>query len=396
MEYPRDMATYLPPAGRIAEPVARFPQVSREDFRVRIAGAEYAAARAALVRRADEALEAGPFSVVDSGPAPVSGDVHDYYSMGPYWWPNPDTPDGLPYIRRDGEVNPESERTDRTPLHAMGDAVAALCLAYVVTSATAYADRAALLLRTWFLDDATRMNPHLEYGQAIPGVCTGRGVGIIDTTALAKTVVPTLTCLGEVWPHDERIGVQKWFRDYLEWLTTSDHGADEARAANNHSVSFDLQLTSFGLFIGAEELVRAVLDEVGSRRVDVQIEPDGSQPQELRRTRSLSYSTMNTSLFLDLVEAGRCVGVDLGRYVGPDGRSIRAAVEWMRPYATGASPWTHQQITEPPYDRIYGMMKQAAWLFNDEAYARDAENVVGLSTEEKKRSEANLLYPAGA
>ena len=137
-----------------------------------------------LLREADQALQEGPFSVVDKEAVPPSGDKHDYMSRGTYWWPDPDKPDGLPYVRRDGEVNPEIYDYDSRRLGRMCSSVDTLALAYFLSDYEDFAERAALLLRTWFLDEARRMNPHLEYGQGIPGICKGRGIGIIDTWRL--------------------------------------------------------------------------------------------------------------------------------------------------------------------------------------------------------------------
>lgn len=53
----------------------------------------------------------------------ASGNKHDYYSFPPYWWPNPDTQDGLPYIRKDGQTNPDanSDATDKNRLVKMSN-----------------------------------------------------------------------------------------------------------------------------------------------------------------------------------------------------------------------------------------------------------------------------------
>jgi hypothetical protein len=136
-----------------------------------------------LLAEADEALSAGPYSVTSGGVLPPSGDRHDYMSVGPYWWPDPNKDDGLPYIRRDGRVNPEFYEHDTVPRGKMCDAVETLALAYYLTDQEKYANHAARLLRVWFLDDETRMNPHLRYGQAIPGRCTGRGFGLLGRSS---------------------------------------------------------------------------------------------------------------------------------------------------------------------------------------------------------------------
>ena len=196
----------------------------------------------------DKALTARPWSVMDKDFVPPSGDKHDYYSIGPYWWPDPSKADGLPYIRRDGETNPERNRFDNAGLKATVSAVQDLALAWHFTEDSRYAERAALLLRHWFLDPATKMNPHLQYGQAIPGRTEGRGIGIIDTASLVSLVdaVGMLTT-SEAWTDADHQALRTWFRAYLDWLLTSTHGREEGRTKNNHAIWYDVQLASFAL-----------------------------------------------------------------------------------------------------------------------------------------------------
>ena len=170
---------------------------------------------------ADQALREGPWSVMDKEHVPLSGDKHDYYSVGPYWWPDPSKTDGLPYIRRDGEVNPERYEYDNVGLKKTVAAVDDLATAWYFTNEPKYAHRAAVLLRTWFLDPATKMNPHLQYGQAIPGRTEGRGIGIIDTAQLVYLVDAVgLLRLSEVWPDSDHQKLQAWFREYLAATST--------------------------------------------------------------------------------------------------------------------------------------------------------------------------------
>jgi hypothetical protein len=344
-----------------------------------------------LIDEADEALRAGPFSVMDKDRLPPSGDKHDYMSFGPYWWPDPTRPDGLPYIRRDGERNPESlTGSDREPLGRMIGAVTTIGLAYHFTDDERYASRAATLLRTWFIDPATRMNPHLEYGQAIPGVTEGRGIGIIDTGGLAQ-VVDAIGMLrrSPSWRDADQRGLEQWFAEYLEWLRTSEKGREERDWHNNHGTWWDVQAVSFALFVGDTAAARKIL--AGTReRIGAHIMPDGSQPHELERTRSLSYSAYNLDAFTRLAELSRHVGEDLWSYRTAEGASIRGALDYLAPYAGGGREWPHPQITPIEADFLLLQLRRAAIALRPPAYA-DAIARIPAAVAGADRS--RLLYP---
>jgi len=372
---------FLVDAGRLAETKRR---VAAGDERL-------AGAMARLREEADAALEAGPFSVMQKEHLPPSGDKHDYMSVGPYWWPDPDAPDGKPYIRRDGRVNPERYEYDSAPLKAMCEAVETLALAYHLTDRQPYAEHAARLLRTWFLDPDTRMNPHLRFGQAIPGRCTGRGIGIIDTTRLVRLVDAVGMLDGSpAWTDADRRGLEKWFAAYLDWMLQSDYGRAEARTRNNHGTWYDVQVASFALFTGRRELARKVLQEAAARRIASQIEPDGRQPLELARTRSFDYSVMNLQGMFALAILGRCVDVDLWHFRTSDGRSIRQALDWLIPFAVGEKKWTHQQIHPLQPEKLFPLLRMAAIAYGEPRYEAVIAKLKGTDLASDR---SHLLYP---
>ena len=331
-----------------------------------------------LRRDADRQLELGPWSVMDKKVVPPSGDKHDYMSVGPYWWPDPRKPDGLPYVRRDGEVNPERHDYDNVGLGKMAGAVETLALAFYLTDHEPYAARAATLLRVWFLDEATRMNPHLTYGQAIPGRCTGRGIGIIDTTRLVRLADAAGMLAGaEAWADADQRGLHDWFRRYLGWLRTSRHGKAEARTTNNHGTWYDVQAAAFALFVGEEDIARRVLEEAKARRIAAQIQPDGRQPRELARTKSWDYSTMNLKGMFDLATLGDRVGVDLWRFETADGRSIRKALDFLVPVAAGTQTWRHKQIKALEPERLASLLRRAAIAYDEPRYEALLRGVLG-------------------
>jgi hypothetical protein len=295
-----------------------------------------------LKREADEALVLKPPSVMDKTRLPASGDKHDYFSFGPYWWPDPAKPDGLPYIRRDGETNPDSLRgTDTSSLKKANAAFETLALAYHLTGHEPYAQQAVLLLRTWFLDPQTRMNPSLRYAQAIPGVTDGRGIGIIEGRHLLGFIEgQPLVFPSPSWTKEDEKGFRDWLETYDHWLRTSANGVDEADEENNHGTWYDVQSIELALFLGHVDEAKALDARALALRVSTQVEPDGRQPRELARTKPISYSMLNLEGLFLLATLGEHVGVDGWGFKTDDGRSLRGAVEYLASYADPAKETT--------------------------------------------------------
>jgi len=323
----------------------------------------------ALEKRADDHLERGIYSVVRKSVTPPSGDKHDYMSQAPYFWPDPKSKTSLPYIRRDGERNPEIEKiTDHKNLDNMIEAVDTLSLAYYFSRNEKYAARAAALLRGFFLDPAMRMNPNLNFGQGIPGITTGRGIGLIETRYLVK-VVDAISLLdgSKAWTAADKKGLQDWFGAFLTWMQESKNGRDEAAAKNNHGTYYDVQIVSFALFTGKTDVAKKVLEEAKQKRIALQVEPDGSQPLELERTKSWSYSVMNLDGLVMLAELGDRVGVDLWHFETKDGRGIRKAIDYLYPFTIGEK-WKHEQLGEWPPHILYPVLRKAAGKYSDEKF----------------------------
>lgn len=304
-------------------------------------------AYAILINKADSALHYDAFSVVNKTGVPPSGNKHDYMSIGPYWWPNPDTPDGLPYIRKDGEINPETRDgySDYSTWEAFHSTIKTLTKAYYYTDKTAYASKAVFFIKAWMVDGATKMNPHLNYGQSIPGAIDGRPFGVIEFGGIKK-ILACLELLDERHVLDVNIKgeVDLWLTEYVLWLQTSKIGLMEANTLNNHGTHYDSQLLALKVYLGEIDFVKEYLNTVTKNRIFSQIEPNGSQPKELARTKSFSYSTMNMHELLQLAFLGQKLGVDLWNAESADGRSIKKAYQYMLPYLTGEKQWKHQQI----------------------------------------------------
>jgi hypothetical protein len=317
-----------------------------------------------LLARAERLLAYRPVSVMQKLDLPPSGDRHDYMSLAPYWWPDTTKPGGIPYLRRDGEVNPEVKNyPDKERLPVLCANAWTLGLAYHYSGKEAYARHAATLVRTWFLDTATRMNPHLRYGQAVKGVTQGRAEGLIETRHLIYLLdAVSLLRKSPQWTGADQEGLQAWFRAFLQWMETDAIGLDERGAKNNHGVWYDAQRMAFARFTGDEVRARDALRQ-SLQRLDSQMDARGALPDELARTRSLHYSAYCLQAFLVVAQLAREGKAELWGAVTPSGRSLSRGIDFLMPYLSGAQPWPWKQIDAFPPRMAYGMLWPAGVLF---------------------------------
>ncbi|MDR3457621.1 MAG: alginate lyase family protein [Verrucomicrobiae bacterium] len=361
-------------ASRAADAAVTAPKVFCDDPAVLAASkAALAAGDAALkpalahlLAAADKRLGQKAVSVMDKQQVPPSGDKHDFVSQAPYFWRDTNSPDSK-YIRRDGERNPESNNDSDSGRFQKTCADAhTLALAYYLSSDEKYAAKAAELMRVWFLDPATHMNPNLNYGQGIPGEVEGRPAGLISARGLVHLVDAIGLLAGsKAWTDDNQKGMTAWFTDYLHWLTTSKIGRGELDAKNNHGTYCDTQAAAIALFLGQTGMASNLVSQAREKRVARQIEPDGREPLELARTTSFGYSMFNLHALMDLACLGRAAGVDLWHFQTPDGRSILKVAEFMAPYVDLDHKWPYQQIHPANRGDLQELLLRAAAEFPD-------------------------------
>jgi len=329
----------------------------------------FQAALSELQTDADEALERGPYSVAHKSQDPPSGDRRDYMSMAPYWWPPEGGGKSAPYERRDGKVNPERDGNgyDRSRLRAFIDDVSTLSLAAFFTGDSRYARHAERLVRVWFVDPHTRMNPHLRYAQGVPGRSTGRSFGIIDTRRLIEVVdaVELLYREDAIRP-DVAGGVRTWFSEYTQWLITDPMALTEREARNNHGTYYDAQLMSYALFARNCALARRVVQDT-RYRIARHIAADGTMPEELSRTRSLHYHVFNLHAFLHVARLAEHVGEDLYTFRTEDGVSMLSSLSLLAAYAGRESQWPYPQLEDNSAAHLWRMLRVAGSALSDEA-----------------------------
>ena len=330
-----------------------------------------------LLQRAEQALQAGTFSVVNKTKVPPSGDKHDYMSFSRYWWPDPSQTDGLPYIRRDGETNPESQgsASDRPRTSKMTSTVETLALAYYFTGDARFAEHAAELIRVWFLNPETLMNPNLNFAQGVPGLYDGKKSGVLDGRLFCRVLDGVvLISDSEALSASEQDALRAWFSRYLDWLKKNDLARAESESENNHGTFFDVHSMCVALFVGDDNYAKRIADRAVNKRIRAQIEPDGAQPEELARTRSLFYSFFNLEAMFQLAHLAEHTGVDLWH---ADNSRIRAAVDYVAPYANPAKPWPYPEVTETDRIRMLQVLLYAAEMYDDESYGKRVKKLPG-------------------
>jgi hypothetical protein len=327
-----------------------------------------------ILKAATAALALEPITITKFRAKLSEGGANDFYSNGDYWWPNPNTTNGLPYVKRDGESNPNNFIQHRLVIRSLHDAVAALGAAYKITGDDRYVKKSVELLRVFFLDSKMRMNPNLQYAQAIPGVSPGRGTGIIDTLHLAEVPLAILAMQkSPVFPPDDLAGLKKWFADYVEWMTTSKNGREEAEAGNNHAVAFWLQVAAFSQLTGDETKLAEGRRRFKEIYVAKQMDKDGSFPQELARTKPYGYSIFQLDNMAGLCQLLSTREENLWFYTLPDGRGIRQAVAFLYPFLAEKSEWLKRPNAKPDVQAWDGWpARQSCLLF------------AGLALDEKK------------
>jgi hypothetical protein len=320
--------------------------------------------RERILRHARRYMGEKPVTVTASRSPRSAGGPHDFFSEGDYWWPDPKNPGG-PYIRRDGMSNPDNFDDHRRALMRLSVRMPALAAVWKVTHDRKYTKKAAEHLRAWFIDEKTRVNPNLQYAQAIHGVTTGRGTGIIDTIHLVEVAqaVPFVADSGAL-PKADYAAVKTWFAGYLTWMTTSKNGMDERDAKNNHATCWGMQVAAFAKLTGNREQIDYVRNRCKTEYIPGQEAADGSFPAELARTKPYGYSLFNLEAMAAICQI---LGGDLWTWTTPDGRGIARALEYLYPFIKDKSKWK-----KPPDVMCFENwpMRQEALLFGGLALNR--------------------------
>ncbi|MBU2885053.1 alginate lyase family protein [Gilvimarinus agarilyticus] len=331
-----------------------------------------------LLARADHILQQPNPTVVNKTLLPPTQNKHDYLSISRYWWPDPAKEDGLPWIRKDGITNPDTQTdaVDRPRIGRMATGVKTLALGYYLSGKAEYADKAAGMLRTWFLDEATKMNPHLKFAQSVPGNPNSRRSGILDGRLIPEQVLDSITLLSdsEYWSEKDDAAMNQWLREYLDWLTQSKVGKQGAQQTNNHGSWYRFQVAALAYYLDDKALLSEAV-EATKASLASQLDKSGGQSHELSRTRSFFYSCFNLKALTSVAVVAERAGTPFWDYTTSNNRSLELALDYLMPALTDPEAWPHPTAGIKQSD-ILAALIEAKHKYPDTQYATTFDQVL--------------------
>ncbi len=291
-----------------------------------------------------EYMDLPAITVTDAYSERSAGTRNDFYSEGDYWWPDPENPDG-PYMRRDGVTNPDNFVAHRHAMVRMSRIVGAMTSQWLLTGEEQYASEAMKHLTAWFVNDSTKMNPHMLYSQAIMGRHTGRGIGIIDGLHLVEAARSAQLLADASGVNSSDIqSIKEWFSDFLTWIYTHEYGQAEMIHPNNHGTVWAVQASAYALLTGNDEMIQFCKTRFKEHLLPSQMAADGSFPLEIDRTKPYGYSLFNLDAMSMLAQILTLAGDEnLWNFTLEDGRGLKKGLEFLYPYIKDKSVWPYQQ-----------------------------------------------------
>jgi hypothetical protein len=323
-----------------------------------------------LTRRAKKLLSTKLHSITEKSQTPPSGDKRDYMSMAPYWWPDETKGEEAPYIRKDGVRNPQAKDIpDHKYLDEANQNIFTLSLAYYLSGDEVYAKKAVEFLHVWYLDDATRMNPNLNFAQFVKNANKGRGAGVLD----GRSIIYCIEGLGLLdnsknFTKEDKDKLRQWITEYRKWLLESKNGKQEGKAKNNHGSWYDNQVMAVSLYLGMDDFAKKYCDRLKELRIDYQFESDGKQPEELVRTKALGYSYFNLEAVSILTTYAWNLGIDYWNYTSPNGGSIKKGIDYLVPFTSGDKKWEYKQIAPLEPKSAVTVLIYAYKFYGDKSY----------------------------
>jgi len=355
-----------------------------------------------LIKSANKYLNFKVSPVTEKEIMPPSKSKNDYLSISRYWWPDETKKKGLPWIRKDGDTNPDTQNdhVDRKRVGRMSKAVKVLGLAYFFSDNEEYAKKGTGILKTWFINLRTRMNPNLKFAQSVPGIDKSRRSGILDGRDIPSMVLDPIIFFSssKYWKEADNLAMDQWLRDYMVWLAYSPTGKDGAKQKNNHGTWYYYQVMAIAWYNKDMTLVKNTLPKVKALFAS-QLNAEGGQEEELKRTRSYFYSCFNLDAFTRIATITEKAGLPIWNHETEEGKSLRKALDFLIPATKDETVWTYK--TKKGVDTFYMalVLERVRDKIDNEEYKTVLKDIVSQMSETKQKGmrkrfliEHHLLY----
>jgi hypothetical protein len=296
-----------------------------------------------VIARADKMISENPETITSFHAPRSTGGPNDFFSEAPYWWPDTANPEG-PFTRKDGLRYPDSFKDHDNAVNRFSWIVSTITSAYLLSGDEKYANAAMKHLKAWFIDPETKMNPNWLYGQAIQGINTGRGAGLIDAMPLMDVALSVLYLEDSPSLSDQDIFlIKEWFTEFLHWMTTHQFGINEMNSKNNHGTWWHVQAAAYAKLTDNKVVLKLCHDHFLELLIPNQMASDGSFPAELARTKPYSYSLFNLDALSALAWILTDETYDVWNKNLPDGRGLKKGIDFMLQYIEDISKWPFQK-----------------------------------------------------
>eukprot|EP00039_Didymoeca_costata_P023750 m.8108 g.8108 ORF g.8108 m.8108 type:complete len:454 (+) comp3841_c0_seq2:49-1410(+) len=346
----------------------------------------------------------GPWSVMNKTLSIPNVSKHNYISIGIYNHPcnnlpkgckaypgghllppqDCDNTTGLPWEPCDGLRNMDAINMGDAPsAGSMMNAVGTLSMSSFFCmedkqQCQRFAERAAHLLRVFFLENETMMYPNLYFGQIDPkSTPPNKGHGgfiewtelpfMLDHVAMLRYAAP------DVWTSNDHEQFEVWVSQFLEYVNGA-AAKGERDMTNNHGTWYDNTWQGVALHALNSTQADQAAQEVMNVRIATQIKGDGKEWIELERTNPAGYCMYNLQALTNnadqyMTASGKD---DIWKFTNKDGGNIRKAIDFLVQFATGGMKWPYKQIEPPTWGGLFASLRRASRIYQNEQYEIDA------------------------
>jgi len=356
-----------------------------------------------LLKDANKLLASPNYSVINKTIIPPGATANDFVSISSKAWPDENKPGGLPWVKL-ADTNPDSksDKVDRQRINDMANTVFTLSQAYYFSDDVKYAAKASSMIKTWFLATRTRMSPHLQYAQTIPGIDKKNSSGVMDGRLIPNNILDSINLIRGSAHWSERFDqvMNQWLTQYLTWLTGSKMGHNAAKKTDRNGSWYYLQTTSLAWYLNdTKALSRNIKFAKGNLKK--QFNSKGGLIKELGRSKSYSDSCFSLEGLTGIAIIANKAGKKFWDLPSKNKSSIAKGINYLIPASIDGN-WTDSEEDIDVTDCIVAFSRYAEYTGSSDVSTTVNTLQAEISDKAKKGSDdrralryLTLLNPQG-